>query len=102
MDNQVQGTEHNVRRTESRNENEEQVDDNGGGVTRDRSEDNVFKASGAKSERAKQVEDDKGEVYLRMIFPFLQRELHLVYILSLCKVVYIMHVIRIVYSMPSQ
>jgi hypothetical protein len=70
MDNQVQGTEHNVRRTESRNENEEQVDDNGGSVTRDRPEDNVFKASGARSEQAKQVEDDKGEAPSFDIFIF--------------------------------
>jgi hypothetical protein len=78
------------------------MNDNGGSVTRDRPEDNVFKASGARSEQAKQVEDDKGEVPSDTVFPFLQRELHLVYILSYCKVIYIMPVIRIVYSRPSQ
>jgi hypothetical protein len=59
-DNQVQETVNNDVKTESTTRNEKP--DEGGAVSQDRSHDNVFKASGARSEKAKQVEDDKGTV----------------------------------------
>ena len=59
-DNQVQETVNNDVTTESTTRNEKPDDTNEGAVSQDRSHDNVFKASGARSEKAKQVEDDKG------------------------------------------
>jgi hypothetical protein len=58
-DNPGQEAGDNERRTEGTTGNEK-PDDNEGTVTQERSHDNVFKASGARSEKAKQVEDDKG------------------------------------------
>ena len=50
---EVEKTE-NTTRTEQLNEKEDVV------VTQDKSYESVFNATGAKSEKAKQVEDDKG------------------------------------------
>ena len=52
-------TGNSVLTVQSRSENEQIVNDKGDLLTRNRSEENVFKASGAKSEQAKQVDDDK-------------------------------------------
>lgn len=68
-DNPGQEAGDNERKTEGITGNEK-PDDNEGTVTQERSHDNVFKASGARSEKAKQVEDDKGNTY-----PFLQKKI---------------------------
>ena len=59
VDNQVRERAETLRKTEStiRSQKPNDCEDT---LAQNRSQDNVFKASGAESEKAKQVEDDKG------------------------------------------
>ena len=50
-------------KTESTTQNQK-LNHNEGASAQNRSHDNVFKASGAKSEKAKQVDDDKGTMIM--------------------------------------
>lgn len=59
VDNQVRGRAETLRKTEGTIRNQK-PNDSEDTLVQNRSQENVFKASGAKSEKAKQVEDDKG------------------------------------------